>query len=207
MRRTTQILFLTTEALLYCAFLWLDVFTNADTKWLKFSAILLIALVGFRSEHREITVALCLTAAADVFLLVLDRWYHVGILLFIIVQLLYAISMKARKTILFQLVIVLITAVLYFITGKTETLACGYISAFLCNLIHAGIKAASVKEGKTLLFFIGLTLFFCCDLCVGYYNIGAGPLRGFCSVAMWGFYLPGQVLILLSSIIKQGDNS
>ena len=207
MKRATMSVFLTAELLLYCAFLLLDLFTSADTKWLKFAAILLVALMGFRSERREITAALCLTAAADVFLLVLDRWYDFGILLFIIVQLLYAVSMRAKKTIFIQFAIVLIAVVLYFVTGKTEIMACGYITVFLCNLIHAGIIAVIVKDRKTILFFIGLALFFCCDLCVGYYNIGTGPLRGFCSVAMWGFYLPGQVLILISSIIKQGDNS
>ena len=207
MKRATMNVFLTAEIILYCAFLLLDLFTSADTKWLKFAAILLVALMGFRSERREITAALCLTAAADVFLLVLDRWYDFGILLFIIVQLLYAVSMRAKKTIFIQFAIVLIAVVLYFVTGKTEIMACGYITVFLCNLIHAGIKAAIVKDRKTILFFTGLALFFCCDLCVGYYNIGTGPLRGFCSVAMWGFYLPGQVMILLSAIKNQGDNS
>ena len=31
------------------------------------------------------------------------------------------------------------------------------------------------------------------------YNIGAGVLHSFARVAMWGFYLPGQILILLSN--------
>ena len=47
---------------------------------------------------------------------------------------------------------------------------------------------------------LGLLLFVGCDVCVGLHNL-AGlpvPLSAFAQVGMWLFYLPSQVLIVLS---------
>ena len=46
------------------------------------------------------------------------------------------------------------------------------------------------------MFAIGLLLFTCCDICVGAWNLGLLP--GFTRIGMWLFYLPSQVLIVLS---------
>lgn len=207
MKRSMQFLFLTTELFLYSAFLLLDLFSNTDTKWLKFAAILLIALMSFLSDDKTITAALCFTAAADIFLLLLDQNYGVGIFLFILVQLLYSRSMNAKKILRFQILIALFSAFLFIVSRKTECLACGYITVFLMNLIHACFLYSRNKSKQGFLFLLGLAMFFCCDLCVGYYNIGTGALWNFSRIAMWGFYLPGQVFILLSAISKQGDKS
>lgn len=205
MQRSMRIAFLFTEALLYSAFLFLDLFTDADTTWLKYASILLVALMSLRAKERLITCALCLTAAADAFLLVLDRWYAAGILLFLIVQLLYSLRLESKRALYAQLIL-MILSVLFVISGKRlEPLAAGYILIFLINLIHAVWRAAQSRSKVAILFFLGLLLFFCCDLCVGYYHIGSGALWAFARIAMWGFYLPGQILILLSAKTNQGD--
>lgn len=198
MKRTFKTTFLLTEALLYIAFLSMDHMTDVETKWIKFASILLIAAFSFLAKRHLLNAALCLTAAADVFLLLLDHWYGIGIFLFILVQLLYSLHLRSRKLIYLQITLLLIAAALLYPYGITEALAVGYISIFLVNLIHAGVCAHQSKASSNLLFFFGLFLFFCCDLCVGYYNIGSGALRAFAGAAMWAFYLPGQVLILLS---------
>ena len=72
MKRSAWIAFLTAETLLYLSFLFLDLRTGADTKWLKFASILMVALMSFQLNDKIVTAALCLTALADVFLLVLD---------------------------------------------------------------------------------------------------------------------------------------
>lgn len=207
MKHSTQIIFLTTELFLYSAFLLLDLFSNTDTKWLKFAAVLLIALMSFLSDNKTITAALCITATADIFLLILNQWYGVGIFLFIIVQLLYSWSMKAKKTVCAQILVALLSALIFIISRKVEYWACGYIIVFLVNLIHACFLYSRSKSKQDFLFLLGLALFFCCDLCVGYYNIGNGALWAFSRIAMWGFYLPGQIFILVSAISKQGDKS
>ena len=207
MKRFAWIAFLAAEALLYCTFLFLDLQTGADTKWLKFSALLLVAIASLWSGDIIISAALCLTAAADIFLLMLNQWYGLGIFFFFIVQLLYSIHLHSGKVLHMQIVLMILSTIIALITQQIEVFAIGYITVFLLNLIHAASHAAQLRSNQSVLFFLGLLLFFCCDLCVGYYNIGSGAFWAFARVAMWGFYLPGQVLILLSAISQQGDPS
>ncbi len=204
-KRSVLVVFLIAEALLYGLFLFLDLQTAIDTKWLKFASILFVALMSIYADEKLLSAALCLTAAADIFLLVLDRRYDIGIFLFILVQLLYSLHLKSRKILCIQIVLLIISAALAAASRHVEALAAGYITIFLLNLIHAGSCAFRKGTKTAILFFAGLFLFFCCDLCVGYYNIGSGFLWSFARVAMWGFYLPGQVLILLSNIKNQGE--
>ena len=105
-----------------------------------------------------------------------------------------------------ELILTILSIVLSVSSGRLEALAGGYILVFLINLIRAGFHAAEIRSKESLLFFLGLLLFFCCDLCVGWYHIGNGPLWSFARVAMWGFYLPWQILILLSDLLFQGDH-
>jgi hypothetical protein len=52
------------------------------------------------------------------------------------------------------------------------------------------------------LFRWGLVLFLCCDICVGAFQQGdmlPAALRAAAGFGMWTFYLPGQVLISLST--------
>ena len=205
MRRSILFAFLITETLLYISFLFLDIQTEADTKWLKFASILMVAFMSFQLNDKIVNAALCLTAAADIFLLVLDQWYVVGLLLFFIVQLLYSLRMNSKKILSIQIILLIASAILVLVQRRTEPLAAGYIISFLLNLLHAASGAMRTRARQATLFAIGLLLFFCCDLCVGYYNIGRGSLWAFSRIAMWGFYLPGQVLILLSVASNEGE--
>lgn len=207
MKRSLLIALIAVEAILYSTFLLLDLLTGINTNWIKFAAILLVAFFSFQSCSMTIRAALCLTAAADVFLLMLNRWYAVGLLLFLVVQLLYSRHLHSKKILIAQTVLFIVAIVVWILSRKIEALAIGYIVIFALNLIHAGYYADQTHSRQQLLFFLGLLLFFCCDLCVGYYNIASGFLWSFARIAMWGFYLPGQVLIIISSIIAQGDHS
>ena len=205
MKRSAWIAFLTVETLLFLSFLFLDLRTGVDTKWLKFASILMVALMSLQLNDKIVTAALCLTASADVFLLVLDRWYVVGLLLFYVVQLLYSLHLHSKKMLSMQTILLVFSGLLALLYRRMEPLAVGYITVFLLNLFHAASFAIRAKGRQTILFAFGLLLFFCCDLCVGYYNIGKGALWEFSRIAMWGFYLPGQVLILLSAVTNEGE--
>ena len=196
MKRSVLIPFLIAETLLYVSFLFMDIHTNIDTKWLKFASILLIALMSLQASEKIFTAALCLTAAGDVFLLVLDRWYAIGVSLFIVVQLLYSLHLNDRLIQSIQIALAITSAFLALITNRIEMLVLAYILIFILNLLQTGYQTMKHKTTQIVLFFFGLLLFFFCDLCVGYYQIGSGPLWSFARVAMWLFYLPGQVLIL-----------
>lgn len=211
MNRKLWIGFLLLESVLYLAFMLLDLFQFGDTTWLKFLSILLVAFAGLlqakKPDSRLLAAALCLTACADVFLLVLDRWYALGIGLFMIVQILYAVRLGSGKLLALQIIAANLAFLLLMSFGIIPALAGEYILFFAVNMLHAGAMALNGRERKSLFFFVGLALFFCCDLCVGLYNIASGALWQFARVAMWGFYLPGQVLILASGRDLGGNAS
>ena len=205
MKRSAWAGFLMIELLLYITFLSLDISSIINTNWLKFASILLVALTSLMAYRKTITTALWLTAAADVFLLPLDCCYPIGISLFFLVQMIYSVHLHSNRGLAAQ-ILVFITAVI--LNGKTDQiayLAIGYFIAFIINLIHAGATAHREKTKSSRLFIAGLLLFFCCDICVGCYNVCTGAIWSFARVAMWAFYLPGQILILWSAISIQGE--
>ena len=73
-------------------------------------------------------------------------------------------------------------------------LAAVYFTNFLLN-------ACQAVPLHSPLFSVGLWLFLLCDVCVGIRNqpeLFPGWLAAFAQVGMWLFYLPGQVLLVLS---------
>lgn len=204
--------FLVLEAVLYAAFLVLDLSGSlpAVSAGLKFAGIALAALTGITAlrtpDGRITAAALFLTAAADVFLLLLDAHYAAGVALFLCVQALYTIRLctlsGANRTLHLTARVMLAGFAAFLIGarfGRLEMLAAGYIVWFFMNLLQSIALAAQTRTKRTVLFAAGLALFFLCDLCVGIHNLPQNPLSAFASIAMWAFYLPGQVLIALST--------
>lgn len=209
--------FLLAEGALYAAFLFFDLLRpQENTAWLKFAAITLcLAMAVWSALHggdRLVAWALGLTVGADVFLLLLDRWYLVGVLLFYLVQLAYLLRLAwagVGRVMLpgrAGLFLILLLALLWSDSFTALNAACAlYITHFFFNLLQS--RRAPGPGGA--LFFWGLLLYFLCDLCVGLYN-SALPLEGsayqLVSLGMWFFYLPGQVLIVLSGLTSlEGD--
>ena len=198
-----------TETILYLAFLGMDIFGIGNTTPIKFVSILLLTLSVLDFREKTVSVALIFTAIADLFLLVLDRWYAAGVLCFILVQILYAarLQRESGSSVLSFLLPAAAGLLVYtsYGFGLTEALAGAYIALFAVNLLRACLLAKRSPERRWILFAAGLALFFCCDLCVGLHNMpgtGGPALQRFASVAMWGFYLPGQVLIRTSAYTK-----
>ena len=182
------------ETILYLLFLGMDIFGIGDTTPIKFLSILLLTLSVFDFREKTVSIAMIFTALADVFLLVLNRFYAAGILCFLVVQTCYAVRIRKagdlpRHTAVYAL-------------PPVEALAGAYILLFAVNLIQAVRLAHRCPSRKWKLFAAGLALFFCCDLCVGIHNLpnlGGPALHRFAQFAMWGCYLPGQCLIRASA--------
>ena len=198
-----------TETILYLTFLGMDIFGIGNTTPIKFVSILLLTLSVLDFREKTVSVALIFTAVADLFLLVLDRLYAAGVLCFILVQIFYAARLQKESgpSVLSFLLPAAAGLLVYtsYGFGLTEALAGAYIALFAVNLLRACLLAKRSPERRWILFAAGLALFFCCDLCVGLHNmpgIGGPALQRFASVAMWGFYLPGQVLIRTSAYTK-----
>ena len=205
-------LFLAAEGALYAAFLTLDLLDAYSTlsAGLKYASIVLVLLAGLTAlrtrDGKTVAAALALTAAADVFLLLLDRHYAAGVLLFLGVQAVYTCRLCAlggtNHTLHLTARAMLAGFAAFFAgarLGRLEMLAGAYIVWFFMNLAHSAALAAQMRTKRTVRFAAGLALFFLCDLCVGVHNLPPNTLSSFASVAMWMFYLPGQVLIVLST--------
>lgn len=207
-------LFLCAEAILYISFLYCDL----NGLWaigtgLKYAALLFCLLLSLDGcsgrDGRTVSLALLLTALADLFLLVLDRYYAAGVAFFCPVQILYAL--RLRRMAPHQLPLwprfLLSGGALAAVTAAgclelLTVLVCFYFPQLVCNAFES---LRLTPERRNRLFSLGLWLFLCCDICVGLHNlafylpVSMPALASFVQVAMWAFYLPSQVLIVLSA--------
>ena len=209
MSRRVFVLFLALEAVLYAAFLTWDLTIGGrGSNPIKYAGILLC--LGYslylerRGGSRLVPAALTLTALADVFLLLLDSHYALGVGLFCLVQGLYLVrifrsnggkSLWGLRIVLFLLAPLVLKRLGLLL--PLNVLALFYFSNFLCNaLASLGCPGRNMR-----LFSLGLWLFLCCDLCVGLFQspeLASPAVGAFVQVGMWLFYLPAQVLIALS---------
>lgn len=209
LRRRCIAVFLGLEGILYCLFLWLDRMNYAQAApVVKYLSIVLCAVAALLSAafggDRLVALGLCLTLVADLTLLFFLNHSLFGVMVFYAVQVVYLIRMSQAKqgrawlsmrVALFVLLLLFLNE--FHLLDELTGAAALYISFFFVNLLQG--VTLSGKEGQ--LFFWGLLLFFCCDLCVGLFNFPLslpGWLHTFAEWGMWIFYLPGQVLIVLS---------
>lgn len=201
--------FAAVQAGLYAGFLALDL-TCPGSGWdvpLKYAGVVLCFLWACRQgrgrDGRLTQAALAFTLAADLLLLVLNRWYGVGVALFCVVQALYLarIQRADRRPLARRLVLrCLLAAALLAVGGglgllnPLTALTLVYFSQLLSN---AAAALALGPRGRG--FALGLVLFIGCDLCVGLCNLPGGPPAPWVQVGMWLCYLPSQTLIALSA--------
>lgn len=209
MGRRATLLFLVLEGAVYAAFLAMDLAGLGGLSiWPKYAGVLLCVVFAcrcaLRGGDRLVPPALALTALADLFLLVLNRYYPLGVAIFLVVQTLYLLRLRrdgADSALWLRAGLALILALAVYGLGMLSPLnllVCLYFSQLLSNTCLAW----TVKGRSQRLFALGLTLFVGCDVCVGLFNLsGLVPdaLYQFARVGMWLFYLPSQVLIALSA--------
>ena len=195
--------FLGLEAALYAVFMTLDL-TGGSGDPVKYASIAVClvfsGLFARRGGSRLMAAAMALTLGADTFLLLLNDWYGAGVALFCGVQGLYLIRILRRcGRSLWGLRLFLVGAAwaglwALGLLSPLNLLAAVYFANFLVN-------ACQALSLSMPLFAWGLWLFLLCDMCVGVHNqpeLFPGWLAAFAQVGMWLFYLPGQVLLVLS---------
>lgn len=148
-------------------------------------------------------IALTLTALADSFLLVLNANYALGVLIFLGTQITYLLRLwRGTGETLWPIRLLLpATAITIIAALNLLTPLDILVGLYFSQLMVNALVAWRIPGAKWRCFAIGLTLFVGCDLCVGIFNMrGAFPegLYQFARVGMWLFYLPSQVLIVLS---------
>ena len=214
-RRAVPTLFLLLEGGVYAPFLAWDLLIGGPgSNPVKFFGILLCLAFALWAGslpggERLMGPALALTAAADVFLLLLDRDYLAGVALFCLVQLCYAVRIyrgsggRSWRGLRLGLSLAALAALFALkLLTPLNALALVYFSNFLCN----ALSSLACPGGRARLFSAGLWLFLCCDVCVAaFQNPALVPpaLAAFARVGMWLFYLPGQVLLALSALPEE----
>ncbi len=229
--RTGIFIWLGLETALYLLFLCLDFMGNRNvSNVVKFVSIL-ICFLGFslfyrrEKEKREswILLALLFSVFADVFLL-FTPFFLPGVISFLVVQSflmiylaqIHNVSLNRQIGIRVGLALVILGLLFLgdFLVDALLIAVCFYITAFACNVV-LGIYGAEKKKviGMDFILMLGLILFFLCDINVGIYNLSLywenesgmlSFLTDVSSFAMWFFYLPGQVLIALSGMLRRG---
>lgn len=208
-RKAVMTAFAVTEILLYIAFLVCDIcgrFPDASTAFKYVSVLIcfLVSLIGAsEKDGRYIAVALAFTVCADLFLLVIGSFYTIGVTFFCPVQIIYALRIRHLRNrkplfalrLFLSLAMLTVACIVEF--SALNILISFYFPQLVCNSIES-------LGAKNRLFSIGLWLFVCCDICVGLSNISfpfstPEAIVSTIQVLMWAFYLPSQVLIVLSS--------
>lgn len=190
------------EGVIYISFLSLDLLgMTGQTLWLKYAGVLLCLAFSLWRKKRMIAAAQILTVCADLFLLILQHHLLTGVFLFLAVQTIYALYLVksgCKPNLPLRLCAAAAALTLPFLADLATPLnlfALLYFSQLICN------TAIAWSRPRLRLFALGLTLFACCDVCVGLFNSSAlfPSLYHAAYVGMWLFYLPSQVLIVLSS--------
>ncbi|MCF6461313.1 lysoplasmalogenase family protein [Clostridium sp. Cult3] len=208
--------------ILYIWFMYMDIFDIhgfISTDRLKFLSMIIVFIISLFTRKDALSykdlhllqVGLFITLIADLFLLILDSHYILGIFLFSIVQIIYSFRYELRNlklAIRNFIVIFLSLSIVYFIVNKLVIeldfiWIMGIFYAFcLLNSVAKAFKAYRYKiypKPNRHMVLIGMILFLLCDISVAMYNIfSEGLLYSISSIAMWLFYLPSQVLLALS---------
>lgn len=200
-------LFLAVQGVLYLWFLSRDLLDAGDTRWIKYGTIVLCFLFALyqtaRGGDRLTAAALAFTLGADALLLVLDRYYPLGIGLFCIAHLFYRgrIGREGGRAHPALLALPALGGLLAALArwGADTAMAAVY-ALLLAGNVYLSWSRLRGRAGRLLA--AGLTLLLCCDVCVGLHNL-SGPVpaavSAFADFGMWLFYLPSQVCVALSA--------
>jgi len=180
------------------------------------SFILSLALAVVLKYNYLTTAALFFTIIADIFLILLGRYYAIGLIFFNIVQLLYAARIfrnrddnKYLRPLLIQITLRAVTALVAVIAVTlilefdwVLILVAVYATNFLYNLIFLGFRFK-----RDVMFGVGLVLFAFCDIFVGLLNLpdytDITINRSVIFALMAICYIPSQIIIAISTAHKQ----
>lgn len=204
------------ELILYLSFLCIDIFFNQiNTTYIKYSCIILLFIFSFiyykkwDLRHISFRFAYLFTLIADLFLLVLNNDYIIGVSFFLLAQISYFIYLnhnEDKKRIIKYLTIYFIlampTSIIASILLQPFDILYIIVSFYFSLLIINCISCFEKRKEIGLSLFIGFFLFILCDINVGLNNLdyinSNSLLLYLVSIAMWLFYLPSQCIIVNS---------
>lgn len=220
--------FVLAETAIYIVFQIYDFAFSENLIYLKYAGILTclafaaVSIFFYGKDGVVLTVALTFTAVSDLFILVLNRYFEVGICTFIVTQIVHFVRIylingkKPWISLGVRLGVVAaglaVFGALGMLNSAVVVLAVIYFPQLLINAIESGLLIKIDK--KYILLFVGLLLFTVCDICVGIDNMGgingnadditiglsiSEELKNLVHSTIWTVYLPAQVCIVLSA--------
>lgn len=217
-------------SILYIIFLYIDIFNMQffiSSNTLKFLSMLLVFIICILTgkdalSPRDIILlssGLFISINADVFLLLLNNNYVLGIALFSLVQILYSIRYDKENTklIIFSFSSLFIVLALSYIIINQFIFKFNFLIVmsiyYGIALLSSTCRAIKLYKAKiyprlnSKIIVLAMILFLLCDINVTLYNITGSIdisndftklLNNISFVSMWLFYLPSQVLLSLS---------
>lgn len=189
--------FLIIESLIYIGFIVLDIL-RLNSTYIKYIGIIMCLIYALYNRKKNRSIAMAFTLLADLFLLVLNSHYEIGLLCFIVVQMTYLYFLGNINKGYFNIFLLIrgffiMAGILISLLYMKVTILNVLVIIYFFNLVFNAIQSYVCNQK---MFFIGLLLFIFCDICVGIHNINAA--NNIATFLMWVFYLPSQVLIVLS---------
>ena len=173
--------------------------------------IFILNLISKNLINNIISVAAFgMTLLAD-FCLVINNSYLLGVIFFIVAQLMYFLRMifvnkygpfRLIRTISARVGLIVIMIIVMFVTNMFSVLnlfVCIYFPLLIMNAFDSLISLI-LKRNKTFnaVSLVAFLLFIGCDVCVGLMNIGVPNVTGY---LIWIFYIPSQIGLVLSTFI------
>lgn len=183
---------------------------------LMFLSIVLNALVALcflliygrnapKNRADLIILALYITVIGDLFLTYLGEPFYIpGVFCFCIVETVYAVYLKSHTS------SIVLRAVLFSLLFAAA-IPTGNVSMLnILSVMNIAILSGNVFDAWRMkafdpgvLFKLGMTLFFCCDLSLGLSTLLSGDIAKIMGFLIWMFYIPSQVCLTLSYIVNR----
>lgn len=228
-----NILYLILIILICFTYITIDYKTTYDSSVVKLSLVILVLIYVFIhvlkyiAKKKDIRInvlymlAISFTLTSDVFLLIIDDYYHLALTTFIIAHLLYSFIIyflddkRSQKRLIIEKSSILVIGIITFVITKESLafLASIYACLLIMNFINSLILFIKTKTYYALLLTIGFILFIGCDICVLLSNLDQIidetseiiKLEMKAECIIWIFYGPSQCFLGLS--INRGKNN
>ena len=212
MKKNFTPLFFASVVVMMSVYLTCDMFSLWDSRPLKFVTSAVITLFGLsvikKKESRFVSVGLLFTLAADVFLVLLDKYLY-GVAVFIAAQLCYAMYLtyisdkKAVPELVKRIIPAALAAVVAAVLGfkGNIVLPAAYAVCIGVNIAHSVELQLKKPCKEHFLLMVGFIVFVCGDICVGLRHLPfvTENVASVLYLITWISYPPSQILVLAST--------
>ena len=232
MKKIFNALYLVLILIIIISYAIMDFSDEYDSSYFKYVLVILVLIYVFYNAIEYIInkkniiinilymLAISFTLISDWFLLILDKYYLIALIPFIIAHSCYSLliyySSKNRNLLRFfieKIVIIILGVIVLIILKDIIGLLIGiYAGCLIFNFVDGLLLYIKTKEYYAMLLLIGFVLFIGCDICVALSDLYLVfdetdkiiEIEVIASNLIWVFYGPSQYFLSLS--INRGGN-